>query len=1264
MTGAPAVVVPRHERTLPDISLSPGPVVRSAYVHQVRRIAPETLVDREAELAELSRFCIGSDGDPYLWWRAPAWTGKSALLSWFVLHPPAHVRVVAFFVTGRLAHQDDRDAFVDVVLEQLAELLGQPMPVFLTQSTKDAHLLGMLTDAAEACRRLGKRLVLVVDGLDEDAGVGTAHSIANLLPDRVPAGMRVVVGSRPNPSVEAALRASAVVRSLDQSPAVVDIRAGAERELDEVLHGDRVGSELLGLITAAGGGLSCADLADLTGRRRRDVESYLQGRAGRVFTRRLSLWQAGTAPEVYLFGHEELQQTAVRRLGEAELAAHRQTIHAWADRYRDAGWPATTPEYLLGGYHSLLRSTADLPRMVSCGTDADRHDRMLDLTGGDSAAFAEVTSAQEAVLAGGGSDLLAMARLMVHRDHLAGRNTGIPEALASVWARLGQPNRAEALARSITEPGRRSRALADLMTLAARAGDQARAASLADLAEAAAVSITDSDRDAALAYLAGAWARRGDLDQAVRLTVSISDEGSRAVRFATLTRMRAATGDAGHATRLARLAESAASSISDAGERVDALIDLVKRAAGAGDADEVAALVARIEAVAATIENQDDREGVYATLARTIAGLGDVERAEAIAGGITDRDWRAVAQAGLALALAALGETERAVTLADAAAAGAEQSIHPKLQEAVLYDLVRVYARAGQIGRAAGLRRMLWDPKTGEIPGSRVLNELVTVLVDLGDLDAAERVANSIPVPYGRAWTLTDLIPPAAAAGDTERVARLTERAYRAARSVESSRWSVDTASNALARLAATTARIGDIDRAEEVARAASDPRRRSQALAEIAEYAAKAGQPRAAALAADSERVARSDATSAPQVVVDLIRPLAGLGEFDRASALAAVIRDPETRAKAVADVAEALARAQAASRSTNPSGKASQSDHASLVDAAIRAGDLDRAEELAGTLSGSETRAGAIARVAIAVAEAGDLDRAEALTRSLGNHWASALTAVAETFADLDHVPRAEALVRTIRDPDARDRALTRIAEAAPDVDQAQALAATISDPRQRARTLATLAESAAAAGDADRARTLADGAEAAADLIDNPYWRATTLVELVRLAHGDAAKALATKVVALIDTTADPRERQFVIRQAFAAVTATRDTDRAVALAVSSADPLDRLRLLVKIFKITAAAGDSGRARSLFGLAEAQVQLVGEPDLRLRALLDLAIAAGPENAHRLLATALFHDYPTRSMLFYDATPMHALAAVAPAVLVAVADEVLHLS
>ena len=68
----------------------PGPLLspRSAYLAQVRQIAPPELVGRDAELEELARFCVDEQAGAYMWWQAGPWAGKSALLSTFVLHPP------------------------------------------------------------------------------------------------------------------------------------------------------------------------------------------------------------------------------------------------------------------------------------------------------------------------------------------------------------------------------------------------------------------------------------------------------------------------------------------------------------------------------------------------------------------------------------------------------------------------------------------------------------------------------------------------------------------------------------------------------------------------------------------------------------------------------------------------------------------------------------------------------------------------------------------------------------------------------------------------------------------------------------------------------------------------------------------------------------------------------------------------------------------------------------------------------------------------
>ena len=88
---------------------------------------------------------------------------------------------------------------------------------------------------------------------------------------------------------------------------------------------------MLGLLTAARGGLTARDLAELA-----DVPRC--GMSRRSCTpRRGGPSPAGPAtglpsrPEVYLLGHEELQAAATAYLGEDGLSATGTALHAWAD---------------------------------------------------------------------------------------------------------------------------------------------------------------------------------------------------------------------------------------------------------------------------------------------------------------------------------------------------------------------------------------------------------------------------------------------------------------------------------------------------------------------------------------------------------------------------------------------------------------------------------------------------------------------------------------------------------------------------------------------------------------------------------------------------------------------------------------------------------------------------------------------------------------------------------------------------------------------
>jgi hypothetical protein len=474
---------------LPDVvPHEPEQLVRSAYLAQVRDIAPDQLIGRDDELADWAEFCAGADA--YTWWQAGPWAGKSALASWFVLHPPAGVEVVSFFVTGRLSGQADSDAFLNAMIEQLTSLYPAGGSTPAVGGARSGVWWELLASAAVEAGGRGRRLIVIVDGLDEDeAGATPARgrpSIASLLPCHPPAGVRFIVTSRPDPDLPDDLPSDHPLRichphRLPVSRVAKDIELRAKQELRDLLAGDQVAIDVVGYIAGSGGGLNRGDLSALIGAPPHKLDSVLRGVFGRSLYTRASTDprnpQADPAMRVYLFAHETLRVTAEEQLG-GELACYRQEVHEWIDTYAVRGWPGTTPGYATRGYPRLLAATADVTRLSALARDPRRHAFLLEATGSDYAALTEIGTAQSLIAGQSALDLKALVELAAYRLAILLRNDSIPDDLPIVWARLARFDHAEALARTITDPGSQAGALTGLVTVIAQAGDLDRAARL------------------------------------------------------------------------------------------------------------------------------------------------------------------------------------------------------------------------------------------------------------------------------------------------------------------------------------------------------------------------------------------------------------------------------------------------------------------------------------------------------------------------------------------------------------------------------------------------------------------------------------------------------------------------------------------------------------------------------------------------------------------------------------------------------------------
>jgi hypothetical protein len=398
---------------LPDVvPAEQGQLVRSAYLAQVRDIAPDLLIGRESELADWAEFCAGAD--PYACWQAGAWAGKSALASWFVTHPPAGADVISFFITGSLIGQADSGAFLDAMIEQLNALYPADAGAAVMAGARPGAWLHLLASAADQTEERARRLVVVVDGLDEDDAGATPSrgkpSIASLLPRRPPSGVRFIVTSRPDPGLPDDLPISHPLRTCTPHPLPVswvaeDLELRAKQELRDLLSGDQIATDVVGFIAGSGGGLTRSDLSSLTGAPPHELDNILRGVFGRSLRTRASpdarSSQVDPATRVYLFAHETLRVTAEEQLGSA-LARYRQTVHEWIDSYASADWPATTPGYAIRGYPRLLAATADVTRLSALARNPGRHAFLLRATGSDYAALSEIRTVQSLIADKGG----------------------------------------------------------------------------------------------------------------------------------------------------------------------------------------------------------------------------------------------------------------------------------------------------------------------------------------------------------------------------------------------------------------------------------------------------------------------------------------------------------------------------------------------------------------------------------------------------------------------------------------------------------------------------------------------------------------------------------------------------------------------------------------------------------------------------------------------------------------------------------------------
>lgn len=492
----------------------------SAAAQRVRELAPEQLLDREAELTEMSEFA--TTGPSRWWiWQAPAQSGKTALMATFALQHHPGVAVVPFFVRRTTTTGRDRQAFLGDVLPRLAHLAGERyLSTIPTNAVQEVNTFqNWLGRAAAACqnRERPAQLLLLIDGIDEDdwyRDLG-AHkgSILSLLPGELPPGTRVLLACRPNPPLPSDTDFNQSIRDRRSTSSWRDLAVSphAKSAFDryDVVQFMRTpaGRAVAAYLLTTATPLSVGNLIELVHDHTPHVsEAEVQAVIGTSHGRLLTPATIGTRGIGYTLGHDRIGQhvltvldpgleeldidpdntTAWSNHADRILAPWVEAVCQWASRFLANGWPESTPAFLLSD--ALPRFLADHRQhhhlLVQILTDEARQSRIAERYGTLAPALRQVRLAQ-AHLTRTGSVLplaspidLAIAGRLAFADRSLARQLGrIPDHLPAAYARAGNHSMAGQLVDATSNPRHAQLRLAEIYL---HAGDHERATAAID----------------------------------------------------------------------------------------------------------------------------------------------------------------------------------------------------------------------------------------------------------------------------------------------------------------------------------------------------------------------------------------------------------------------------------------------------------------------------------------------------------------------------------------------------------------------------------------------------------------------------------------------------------------------------------------------------------------------------------------------------------------------------------------------------------------
>ena len=418
---------------------------RSARLSRAKEAAPPKLMERDKELALLAEISTKQSG--YHLFEADAYSGKSSLLAWFFMHHPEEVITIGYFIFRYVGEQSDSDSFVRSLSKQLALLVGEELPDGKNNDFYIEKYEELLDRAIEFSSRENKKLVFIIDGIDEDMSISREkRSIVSLLPRQSNDNLTIILAKRPNPPLpsEPFLGRTHPVRkskvyALSRIKIVGELERRTFAELETIHSGGETKRSIASHLAVAGGYLTITDISALTGIEPFEIRTLFESPDGRVFisANLVANPLEKQTQEGYRFAHAKIQETVLNSISEERREKCLDNFDVWCDKYNQKGWKENAPYYLLTDYIRQLRDEFKWDRLVRLLTNEKYITLVLRKLWFYTLHMECFVESQSRLCSARKADLFNIASLQIQHGRLHYPARAIPMTLPAVIAKLG-----------------------------------------------------------------------------------------------------------------------------------------------------------------------------------------------------------------------------------------------------------------------------------------------------------------------------------------------------------------------------------------------------------------------------------------------------------------------------------------------------------------------------------------------------------------------------------------------------------------------------------------------------------------------------------------------------------------------------------------------------------------------------------------------------------------------------------------------------------